>query len=90
MSEIKTAPGESHSMRADLGCEGGSGAASTVFTNVEPFERVKGLLSSRPLRRPNRTAPLDVLEDRMDLQAFLERRDEPGIPWEDVKRDLGL
>jgi hypothetical protein len=30
------------------------------------------------------------LEDRIDLDAVRERRDEQAIPWEQVKAELGL
>jgi hypothetical protein len=31
-----------------------------------------------------------VIEDLEDLQAIRDRQNEPGIPWEQVKRELGL
>ena len=31
-----------------------------------------------------------LLEDREDLAAYRARRNEPSIPWEQVKRKLGL
>lgn len=30
------------------------------------------------------------LEDRIDLELARQRRDEPAIPWEQVKAELGL
>ncbi len=55
-----------------------------------PVDMVKHLLSGRPLCRPNRTRPLEDIENEIDLAAIEEGKDDPGEPWEDVKDELGL
>lgn len=40
---------------------------------------------------PDLVAALErELEDRADLEASLSRANEPSIPWEQVKAELGL
>ena len=63
----------------------------TVFdTRIESIENIKHLLSDRPLHRPNRTRPIEDIEDELDIAAFEARKDDPGVPWEQVKGELGL
>ena len=33
---------------------------------------------------------LEALEDRVDIEEARKRLDEPTIPWEQVKKELGL
>jgi len=33
---------------------------------------------------------LEALEDRLDIEEARKRLDEPTIPWEQVKKELGL
>lgn len=62
----------------------------TNRTSMAPFSKMKHLLSDRPLRRPNRTRPIEDIENEIDLAALDEREDEPTRPWEDVRRELGM
>jgi hypothetical protein len=63
---------------------------TTVVTSNPPFGAVSGLLSSRPLRRPNRTRPIANIEDEIDLDAIRQRAGEQTTDWEQVKDQLGL
>jgi len=58
--------------------------------HMEPIAAIKHLLSDRPLHRPNRTRPIEDIEDELDIAAFEARKDDPGVPWEQVKGELGL
>lgn len=57
---------------------------------TEPVAVFEHLLSDLPLHRPNRTRPIEDIEDELDIAAFEARKDDPGIPWEQVKDELGL
>lgn len=87
--ETDTAPGVQYSVEKAMPVAGAR-AVPTSCTVVAPFEATRDLLTDRPLRRPSRTLPIETLEDLADLEAIRSRRDEPGIPWEQVKRELGL
>ena len=57
---------------------------------VESIATFEHLLSDRPLQRPNRTRPIEDIENELDIAAFEARKDDPGVPWEQVKGELGL
>ena len=88
--DTRTAPGHSLSVKADLAGEGDPSLARTLYTSRAPFSVVEGLLSEKPLRRPNRTRPIETLEDNIDRQAIQERADESSVSWGKLKDELGL
>jgi len=45
---------------------------------------------ARPLSGPNRTEPIERLEDETDARAIRDRSCEPSVPWEEAKKKLGL
>ena len=63
---------------------------TTGGTVLAAFSLVKGLLSGRPVHRPGRTRPIEDLEDEIDLAAIESGKDDPGVPWEEVKDEPGL
>lgn len=63
---------------------------TTGGTADVPFDAATGLLCDRRLHRPTRTRPIEDLEDEIDLAAIEAGKDDPGVPWEQVKDELGL
>ena len=67
------------------------GEQPNCVTNNAPFDEIKHLLSDKPLRTRCDTCPLVLAEeDRIDLAALEDREDEPEIPWEEARKELGL
>lgn len=62
---------------------------AVVVCIVPPPPEAGRFLCKTPLRRLHRTLEARI-EEESDLQAFRDRQDEPGIPWEQIKRELGL
>ena len=87
--ETDTAPGVQYSVEKVMPIVGPK-AVPTACTVMAAFEATRDLLTDRPLRRPSRTLPIETLEDMEDLEAIRTRQDEPEIPWEQIKRELGL
>jgi hypothetical protein len=65
--------------------------ASNAHTVQMKFDKVKSLLSGKPLRRPARTK-LRSEEDRRDLETAEQALKEPGesVSLDEVRRRLGL
>ncbi len=42
------------------------------------------------LSRKEYEALIDQIEELEDIIIYYETKDEPGRPWEEVKKDLGL
>jgi hypothetical protein len=57
--ETVTRAAESVTLKLTVGASQNAHATPTSGTGLPPFAAVKHLLSDKPLRRPNRTRPLD-------------------------------
>ncbi len=62
---------------------------STVSANTVSPEAA-ALYVDRPLRGPNRTRPLEEIEEEADIQMIKDRANDPAIPWDEAKNRLGL
>lgn len=65
-----------------------------VYAKLNRIEARIGAAARETDRRIDKLGDIVLLdaetEDAADLEMARERMKEPGIPWEDVKRELGL